>query len=106
MYRVINATKIARYLAPPYEEAAQVAIAAAELKRYLETLPIGELRLPGTRLLRTALTDDLTGKDLPTTDLQPADDFALLAAQAFVSAGTLSGNFTPSQVPPCCRFKR
>lgn len=33
---------------------------------------------------------DSSGRDLPVTELQPADDFALLAAQAYISAWSKS----------------
>ncbi|GAA5885358.1 hypothetical protein JCM6882_009585 [Rhodosporidiobolus microsporus] len=68
--RAINADKVIRLLGdePTVEREKQ----AAEdfLSKYLEALP--------------------AGKDLPPTELQPADDFALLACEAFVSAYHLS----------------
>ncbi|SCZ96879.1 BZ3500_MvSof-1268-A1-R1_Chr4-1g06812 [Microbotryum saponariae] len=66
-YSLINAAKIARFLAPSSTSAeAQVILAHSYLTRYFQVLPLGF--------------------HLDSTDLQPADDFALLAAQAFVSA--------------------
>ncbi len=64
--RVINGSKVARYLAPVTDAAGESSAAAAYLARYFEALPIG--------------------KGLPATELQPADDFALLACQALVAA--------------------
>ncbi|GAA5970754.1 hypothetical protein JCM21900_002379 [Sporobolomyces salmonicolor] len=68
--RVINALKIARFLAVDPTEETERAAAEDYLFRYFETLPLG--------------------RDFPVTELQPADDFALLAGQAFVSAYHLS----------------
>ncbi|GAA5898998.1 hypothetical protein JCM5296_006982 [Sporobolomyces johnsonii] len=68
--RVINALKIARFLAVDPTEEAEKAAAEDYLLRYFEALPLG--------------------RDFPATELQPADDFALLAGQAFVSAYHLS----------------
>ncbi|ORY72573.1 actin cytoskeleton organization protein [Leucosporidium creatinivorum] len=66
VYRVINASKVARFVATVSDAATQLAAAEGFVKRYFQTLPLG--------------------KGLPPTDLQPADDFALLAGQAFVAA--------------------
>ncbi|SCV69403.1 BQ2448_2423 [Microbotryum intermedium] len=64
---LINAAKIARFLALTSTSAeAQITLAHSYLTRYFQVLPLGS--------------------HLDSTDLQPADDFALLAAQAFVSA--------------------
>ena len=38
----------------------------------------------------------MIGKGLPATELQPADDFALLAGQAFVSAWQQSSQYIVS----------
>ncbi|KDE03030.1 hypothetical protein MVLG_06460 [Microbotryum lychnidis-dioicae p1A1 Lamole] len=66
-YSLINAAKIARFLAPSWTSAeTQVILAHSYLTRYFQVLPLGS--------------------HFDSTDLQPADDFALLAAQAFVSA--------------------
>ncbi|GAA5885346.1 hypothetical protein JCM16303_006012 [Sporobolomyces ruberrimus] len=69
---VINSLKIARYLSG--EQTAEEEATSAEdyLQRYFTNLPLG--------------------KDLPLTELQPADDFALLAAQCYVSAYHLSSD--------------
>ncbi|GAA6037170.1 hypothetical protein JCM8097_008769 [Rhodosporidiobolus ruineniae] len=68
--RCINALKVVRLLSPEmsFEEEAQVAMNC--LRRYFEGLPLGE--------------------DLPPTELQPVDDFVLLACEGFVSAYHLS----------------
>ncbi|GEM09601.1 actin cytoskeleton organization protein [Rhodotorula toruloides] len=69
--KVINACKILRLLSDERTEAEQEkAEAEKHIKRYFNALPLG--------------------KDLPPTELQPADDFALLAGQAYVSAFGLS----------------
>ncbi|GJN88621.1 hypothetical protein Rhopal_001587-T1 [Rhodotorula paludigena] len=68
--RVINAQKVLRYLAPEATADEEKATAEGSIQRYYEALPLG--------------------KDLPATELQPADDFALLAGQAYVSAYQLS----------------
>ncbi|BGP30008.1 mitochondrial distribution and morphology [Rhodotorula toruloides] len=68
---VINACKLLRYLSDdPVDAAQEKSEAEKHIKRYFDTLPLG--------------------KDLPPTELQPADDFALLAGQAYVSAYHLS----------------
>ncbi|GAA6024099.1 hypothetical protein JCM11491_005993 [Sporobolomyces phaffii] len=67
----INALKIARYLSGEQTADLEASSARDYLERYFSNLSLG--------------------KDLPATELQPADDFALLAAQAFVSAYHLSG---------------
>ncbi|BGP37872.1 mitochondrial distribution and morphology [Rhodotorula kratochvilovae] len=64
--KVINAHKVLRYLAPEPTLEGEQADAEEFVRRYFEVLPLG--------------------RDLPPTELQPADDFALLAGQAFVSA--------------------
>ncbi|BGO97647.1 Actin cytoskeleton organization protein [Rhodotorula toruloides ATCC 204091] len=69
--KVMNAFKILRFLSDECTEAEQEkAEAEKQVKRYFDALPLG--------------------KDLPPTELQPADDFALLAGQAYVSAFHLS----------------
>ncbi|GAA5929276.1 hypothetical protein JCM10213_006336 [Rhodosporidiobolus nylandii] len=68
--RCINALKVARYLGEEPAVEGEVKAADSYLRRYFEALPLG--------------------KDLPSTELQPADDFALLACEAFVSAYHLS----------------
>lgn len=64
------------------------------MRRYFEALPLGadSLSLSAVPRRTLALTVGLAhaGKDLPPTELQPADDFALLACQALVSAFHLS----------------
>ncbi|GAA5848362.1 hypothetical protein JCM8547_004490 [Rhodosporidiobolus lusitaniae] len=64
--RCINALKVVRYLSNEASVEEEVASAESCLKRYYQALPLD--------------------KDLPPTELQPADDFVLLAGQAFVSA--------------------
>ncbi|GAA5933016.1 MDM20/NAA25 family protein [Sporobolomyces koalae] len=64
--RVINALKIDRYLSDEQTAEEEVARAQDYLERYFSALSLG--------------------KALPPTELQPADDFALLSAQAYVSA--------------------
>ncbi|GAA6051881.1 hypothetical protein JCM3770_005517, partial [Rhodotorula araucariae] len=68
--KVINAHKVLRYLAPPPSVGDEQAHVDEFMRRYFDALPLG--------------------KDLPPTELQPADDFVLLAAQALVSAFHLS----------------
>ncbi|KAL8278029.1 hypothetical protein RQP46_009661 [Phenoliferia psychrophenolica] len=70
IWRVITASQIARSLLAESDEATEVAAALAYTKRYFQALPLG--------------------KGLVATELQPADDFALLAGQAFVSAWEFS----------------
>ncbi|GAA5837515.1 hypothetical protein JCM9279_006776 [Rhodotorula babjevae] len=73
--RVINAHKMLRFLGTGEQTAEGEKVAADDfVRRYFEALPLG--------------------KDLPPTELQPADDFALLAAQALVSAFHLSHDRT------------
>ncbi|KAK4698451.1 N-terminal acetyltransferase B complex non-catalytic subunit, partial [Phenoliferia sp. Uapishka_3] len=67
---VITASQIARSLTADFTEESEAAAAVFYTKRYFETLPLGQ--------------------GLVATELQPADDFALLAGQAFVSAWDLS----------------
>ncbi|GAA5990947.1 hypothetical protein JCM5350_008289 [Sporobolomyces pararoseus] len=64
--RSINALKIVRYLSSPQTAEEEASSANDYLQRYFSNLTLG--------------------KDLPPTELQPADDFALLSAQALVSA--------------------
>ncbi|BGP05980.1 Phagocyte signaling-impaired protein [Rhodotorula toruloides] len=69
--KVINACRVLRFLAKESTDAAQEKLEAEKhIKRYFDALPLG--------------------KELPPTELQPADDFALLAGQAYVSAYHLS----------------
>ncbi|GAA5951742.1 hypothetical protein JCM3765_003103 [Sporobolomyces pararoseus] len=70
--RSINALKIVRYLSSEQTVEEEVSSANDYLERYFSNLALG--------------------KDLPPTELQPADDFALLSAQAFVSAYHLSND--------------
>ncbi|KAG6336410.1 hypothetical protein ID866_2683 [Astraeus odoratus] len=46
----------------------------------------------GVQYLSEYMNGLALGKDLPVTELQPADDLALLAAHAFVSVWTLNGS--------------
>ncbi|GAA6061664.1 hypothetical protein JCM10212_000847 [Sporobolomyces blumeae] len=68
--RSINALKIARYLSREENVGSELAKADDFAARYFAALPLGQ--------------------DLPPTELQPADDFALLAGQALVSAYHMS----------------
>jgi hypothetical protein len=43
VYRVINASKVARFVANVSDETSQVAAAEGFIKRYFQTLPLGEL---------------------------------------------------------------
>ncbi|GAA5911076.1 uncharacterized protein JCM6883_004262 [Sporobolomyces salmoneus] len=70
--RVINALKIVRFLSEEQNIEQEASAAEDYLTRYFSCLPLGE--------------------ELPPTELQPADDFALLAAQASVSAYHLSND--------------
>ncbi|KIJ41164.1 hypothetical protein M422DRAFT_31798, partial [Sphaerobolus stellatus SS14] len=74
--RLINAIKLRRITLSPSEIALESEAEAAEqyVKYYHDALPIG--------------------KSLPVTDLQPADDLAVLAAEVYVSMWTLSGNIS------------
>ncbi|BGP54000.1 mitochondrial distribution and morphology [Rhodotorula sphaerocarpa] len=68
--RAINAFKLLRRYSPKATADAEHEAALKFAGLYFEALPLG--------------------KDLPPTELQPADDFALLAGQAWVSAYQLS----------------
>ncbi|GAA5830210.1 hypothetical protein JCM11251_001269 [Rhodosporidiobolus azoricus] len=68
--RSINAYKVVRFLGEASTEETEKMAAEEFLRKYLAALP--------------------AGNDLPSTELQPADDFALLACEAFVSAYHLS----------------
>ncbi|GAA5968118.1 hypothetical protein JCM11641_003737 [Rhodosporidiobolus odoratus] len=68
--RCINALKVARYLSDELNAAVEAEAAQGNLRRYFEALPLG--------------------RGLPSTELQPADDFAFLACQAVISAYHLS----------------
>ncbi|KAM0753776.1 actin cytoskeleton organization protein [Meredithblackwellia eburnea MCA 4105] len=72
IWTVINAAKIGRALETEVTAEGENTTALAFATHYFETLPLG--------------------KGLVATELQPADDFALLSAQAFVSAWKLSGD--------------
>ncbi|GAA5947657.1 hypothetical protein JCM3775_005249 [Rhodotorula graminis] len=72
--KVINAHKMLRFLSGETTAEGEKAAADEFVRRYFEVMPLG--------------------KDLPTTELQPADDFALLAGQALVSAFHLSHDRT------------
>jgi N-terminal acetyltransferase B complex non-catalytic subunit len=78
--RCVNALKIVRLLGDEATEEDEKKAAEGYLRRYYETF-----------------TDSIPaiGKDLPPTELQPADDFALLACQAYVNAYHLSRWFHP-----------
>ncbi|GAA5896282.1 hypothetical protein JCM8208_001834 [Rhodotorula glutinis] len=68
--KVINAHKMLRFLSGEATVEGEKAAADEFVRRYFEAMPLG--------------------KDLPSTELQPADDFALLAGQALVNAFHLS----------------
>lgn len=74
LFRFINAQKLLRYNLPESEISSESegARAVQYLQVYLDALKFG--------------------KDLPDTELQPADDLAMLAGQAFVSAWRISGD--------------
>lgn len=86
--RLINTHKLRRFVLSPAEltPAAERARADAYLAAYVRALPLGA--------------------DLPATELQPADDLVLLAAQAFVGLWKAEGAFLflnpppPQQSPP------
>lgn len=83
--RVINTYKLRRFVLSPAEltPAAERARAEAYLAAYVRALPLGV--------------------DLPATELQPADDLVLLAAQAFVGLWKAEGALLPlsfSTPPP------
>lgn len=59
-------------------------------KAYFAHMKLGEFRRGALDDTRSALTV-LIGDGYAPTDLQPADDLALLAGQAYVSAWTISG---------------
>lgn len=92
---LINASKISRSINPtPLLEADEVGLTQVYLRRYFAALPLGSSCLPTLTLsmigrLRLQLSMR-TGKALPTTELQPADDFALLAGQSCISSWSLS----------------
>ncbi|KAJ8078904.1 mitochondrial distribution and morphology [Marasmius tenuissimus] len=71
--RYINAQKLIRHNLQPEELTADAELGRAKLytKQYLEALSLGQ--------------------NLPTTELQPADDLAILAATAFVHLWKLTG---------------
>lgn len=73
--RLINTHKLRRFVLSPAEltPAAERARADAYLAAYVRALPLGA--------------------DLPATELQPADDLVLLAAQAFVGLWKAEGAF-------------
>ncbi|OCB92030.1 actin cytoskeleton organization protein [Sanghuangporus baumii] len=73
LQRSINIYKLKRYLLAPEQLTAEqeTAHALAYLRAYTAALPLG--------------------KELPSTELQPADDLVLLAAQAFVNSWKISG---------------
>lgn len=79
--RVINTHKLRRFVLSPAEltPAAERARADAYLAAYVRALPLGA--------------------DLPATELQPADDLVLLAAQAFVGLWRAEGT-SPLPLPP------
>ncbi|KAF9013886.1 actin cytoskeleton organization protein [Cyathus striatus] len=72
--RLINAYKLLRYNFAKTELTVEAETERAELytKKYIETLPLGA--------------------NLPSTELQPADDLVILAGNAFVSLWSLTSN--------------
>lgn len=88
--KAINAWKLLRRYAPPGSAGEEHEAALAFTRLYFEALPLGE---PGFREVGTLVCPGAdrppprsTGANLPPTELQPADDFALLAGQAWVAA--------------------
>jgi hypothetical protein len=60
VYKIINASKIARHLDPTSDESGQASVASGHMKRYFETLPVGKcsisycsIRLGGDIVLRS-----------------------------------------------------
>ncbi|TRM57612.1 N-acetyltransferase B complex non catalytic subunit-domain-containing protein, partial [Schizophyllum amplum] len=70
LQRLINAHKLLRYTSTPTVES-ELAIVEVYAKQYREGLQYGD--------------------HLPTTELQPADDLAILAGQTFVSLWSMTG---------------
>ena len=77
MWRYTNAQKLRRYNLP-----ASAVTPESETQRAVQYL---DAYLEGVKL----------GQDLPSFELQPADDLALLAAQAFVNVWKLTGENAP-----------
>lgn len=71
MYRTMNAVKITRTIQPAdaITDSTEMQLGCLYLQLYLSALPLGS--------------------DLPKTEMQPADDFALMSAQALVHASFL-----------------
>lgn len=61
------------------------------MQRYRDALPLGMLANLEGHLCRNDTRPRSTGKGLPKTELQPADDLAMLAGEVFVSLWSLSG---------------
>ena len=74
LQRLVNVRKLQRYCLSQGEMTveAEIARGVQYLSEYMDGLSLG--------------------KDLPVTELQPADDLTLLSAHAFVSAWTLGGS--------------
>jgi len=64
-------------------------VAQQFVKLYYEALPLGTLY--GARPFFSCIDSCCIGKSLPKTDLQPADDLAVLAGEVYVTMWTLSG---------------
>jgi hypothetical protein len=86
--RKLNAFKLLRYATTDVSVEAELAAGKTYLLQYLAVTQYGMQQDPTTFFSCMADYNCVTyaGNGLPATELRPADDFGLMAAQAWISA--------------------